>query len=206
MILANHFAPSRGNEVDFIGSNGVFYRRYFEAFTPIAGTDILIATLDCDLPSYVTPLKLLPADFTDYILNSSQYPAVAFVNQDRRLLVGQYDGISNIHDPTYGYYEDNINVVQSSNSVLSKFYYPIRMGDSGSPAMMLINGQLTLMGVWHYGGDTPDAAENLTDINTAIETNATALSTYDGGAYAESTTYTISTVDLSSFTDYSALV
>jgi hypothetical protein len=214
MIFALHNGVGIGAQITFLGSNGVTYNRTVRAIYYDQSTlgDIEVATLDSDLPSYVKPMNLLPSDYQDYFLNSSQYPPVVYTNQDRTLLIAQYAGVVNIHETSSGsYYQDNDHLVQSSDAVLQEFFYPgsyptggiARPGDSGSPVMMLINGELTLMGVWHYVGYAPDAASYITQINSAIAANAAYLS---GGPYAESTTYTVSTVSLAGFTNYSALL
>jgi hypothetical protein len=92
-----------------------------------------------------------------------------------------------------------------SRTLLTTVYWNAGSGDWDDTSLnwnTLANGQLALIGTWSgpAGTDTyaPNFAHYLTQIQTAIATNSTALGITDNPG--------VTTVNLSSFTDYSALL
>jgi hypothetical protein len=179
MIFANHYGAYTSYFQDNAGNS---YTREILASQNIAGTDILVATLTAPLPSAITPMKILPANLASYLPElvnfSSYYPAV-FTNQDKKLLVRV---LENIRDGSFGF------MGASPDAALSGWYYPVRGGDSGSPACLLINGALSLLNCWLSTGGGPFCGNYIPQINAILSTNGSP--------------YSVSTTDLSAFSTF----
>lgn len=128
VLFAAHYGASP--TVTFVGSDGQDYTRAVAATTAVVGTDVLVATLDADLPAAVTPATVMP-----YPVAGNTYPLV-FTNQDRRLLIGVLDGYTDAGELVFQ---------QSATPALAPWFYAPRAYDSGSPALLLIQGKLTAL-------------------------------------------------------------
>ena len=187
MLIAKHFPGDEGRTVYFVdNANNRYARtvasiRYISGYS-LSGEDIAVVTLNADLPTAITPVKLMPANLRSYLptnyLQGCGYAAVA-TNQDRTLLL--FD-VVNI-DVSSG-----ITPVPPVDVDRGQWYYPVRRDDSGSGIFMLIGGRLVLLSRWHHSGSGPCDADNISQINSAIAANGSP--------------YSLSTVDLSSFTAF----
>jgi Bacterial Ig-like domain (group 2) len=167
MICAAHYGAS--NPVFRDNAGNTYDRIVTSARTlvsPSGDADILVATLNADLPDAITPVSVLPANFRSYLPNPQYgYPG-CFTNQDRTLLLGD---LTNTVSP-------DLTIPTSTNTTRAEWYYPVRVGDSGSPAFVVINGSLVLLTTWHYVGGGPIIADNLSQINAAITANGSPYS------------------------------
>lgn len=177
MIYAAHFGSSAPT---FVDSGGTAHSRTTVATAVIPGTDILVSTLNADLPSGVRPCKLLPSNIRSYsppptgsLTQGNRYPMV-FTNQDRTLLIG---GV-------YGY-GNSVSLGPAISSTFSGWSYPLRQFDSGSGVFLIVNGQLGLITNWHTTSFGPVHSDNISQINAAIAANGSP--------------HSVSTIDLSEF-------
>lgn len=178
MLFANHFGvtpfPSfRDN------ANNV-YQRQVVASRRVGLTDILVATLNADLPAGIAPANVLQSNWRSWLPNPSYgYPCI-FTNQDRRLLIGDTAGAETIGA------EMLIN--QSRDATRNPWFYGVRLFDSGSAAAMPINGSLAALLDWHSSGSGPNDADNISGINAAITANGSP--------------YSLTTANLTGFTGF----
>ncbi|MEK7641591.1 MAG: hypothetical protein AAB365_01195 [Patescibacteria group bacterium] len=180
MIQANHSHPS--GTMYFVGNDNVTVSRSITSGTNIAGTDIYVAKLNSAVPAGITPCKVLSATaFTNKISTTAVsyfQPPVIFTNQNRTLKIGKISYGTNTP------FSQTINIVKDSVNYNDWYSQPC-CGDSGSPAFVLINGEAVVLGVWHTAFSVPNLSGYISQINSAIATLGSS--------------YTLSTVDLSSF-------
>lgn len=217
IITATHFQT--GNVVVFMRPDGSFVTANVVSRSNHVGgaltyngiTDVTVAYLDTEITG-ITPFKLLPSDWRDYLptgyreaaYGSADYKTVKLpcltktahkasgasgdqisINEVVELNDTEY-GLSALTQ-THGYY----TVLDSS-----RFYSKIVGGDSGSPNFFLINGEKVLLMSYHTAGAGRHYGDLATEINTAMNALATAAGDPAAGTYA------VNTVDLSGFTSY----
>jgi hypothetical protein len=181
LLTAAHLGtPAIGSTYNFVDNSNVFHTATIAAQRIIAspsgdGADIRVITFAADLPSSITPIKVMPANFRSYIPQTA-YPCW-MANQDNTILTGDLVG-------------DNPKIIigKSLDATRSQLWYSVRNGDSGHPAGMIVNGQLVLLTQWHYVGQGPIDSDNITQINAAMSANGSS--------------HTLSTADLSGFNSY----
>ena len=179
VIMATHYLIPNGTVLRFIAMNNTVVERSIVSGDFIYGSDIYIAKLNTPLPVSITPLQFMPANESDYLpsVESWDLPMFATDAQEHAITKDNYWG----ELPTSVY---------AKNSLL----YPLLTettigGDSGNPMFYVINGTPVAISHWSSSYRGPRYSSYLTEI-------ADIVSTLGGG-------YTLSTVDLSSFTDYS---
>lgn len=180
MIYAAHFGSSAPT---FVDSGGTSHPRTTAATTAIPGTDILVSTLNADLPSGVKPCKLVPSNIRSYspppatsFAQADRYPMV-FTNQDRTLLIGGVYGFNSL-----------VRLGGAISSTFSGWSYPLRQFDSGSGVFLLINNQIALLTNWYTTTSGPIHADYISEINAAIS--------------AHGSPHSVSTINLSEFQTY----
>lgn len=194
-----------GNTIQFIDMAGTVHTATFTFTTapdgtrtsshwqhPIAGltgdADITMIRLDAPLPASVKPVKVLPANYASYLPQPQYGYPMLVSNQDRTMLLADLTSFERQVLGPSGTTID-IEVEHSADATRSQWFYPVRPGDSGTPAFVVINGELVLTNLWHYTGEYgPNYADNISAINAAM----TAL----GSAYQ------LTTPDLSGFPTY----
>lgn len=166
-ITADHFAPGVGSSVTFHQTNdaqGASFSALIEQTERIGNTDIRLGTLNAALPDGYAYYDVLNSPF-----NSEGPVSITGPNV---LTFGRSDGnYAVIQDMAVG--QNNMNLFFPSQTVggatgdagLMTFDDPgltyesqFGLGDSGAPAMVLENGNLTIVGVnWFIGSFNEDA-------------------------------------------------
>lgn len=178
MICTVHYG--NGSNPTFRDNSGNTYSRTIVGNTVVGSTDIRVVTLDSDLPASIKPARVLPSTWRTYLPSCQNGYPIVFTNQDRRLLLQETN--ANVTAPA------EMGVRASSDATRSPWYYTIRVYDSGSPAFVLVNGELLLQFTWHYVNSGPPVSDNIAAINTAI--------------YANGSPYSLSSPSLSAFTTF----
>lgn len=185
MIFAAHYGVSNPTFVD--NSNNPVTKTVVASqrlIDPVGNDDILVATLDSDVPSGIMPCALAPANIRSYTPpptlffdQQNRYPIV-FTNQDRTLLIADIVG-----------YGSTVRISPPSiTQSYSAWFYPLRTYDSGAPAFLLLNGRLGLLTNWQTTTSGPVPFDNISQINAAISANGSP--------------YSITTLNLNSFQTY----
>ena len=209
LIFANHYVPATGTTIRFIESDGTVVARTVTALQRAGSVaDIAVAILDSDVPSGISFANVLPADAWTAKLPGISYLSrlpILCTNQDKWGFVGSLGVLS----PRPGA-DTQLNSNVPSDT--TQFAFAIqgdglpspRMGDSGSPSFLVINGAPVVVMLWTAtgSGTTSGAPQGLgsdvltytSDINTAMHSLSIAA-----GA---STDYQLTAVDLSGFTSY----
>jgi len=203
VLASAHYTYGVGTKVYFVsqdGNNTVYERTVLSRiihpdYNPYY-PDLVIYCLDQDLPANITPCKVLPSNYSNYIVELVKGRAAALrLDQEEKALVGDLYSISTL-DPK------RIAFTAPIDSNRQEFYEDIILYDSSNPAFLILdlgNGpELVLLTVWTYGGGGSGTFVTpfISDLNQMIADSDTAAG--NGG-----TGYTLTEADLSGFTDFS---
>jgi len=194
MIAARHYAPNSTNHVVMFASMaGAVYKRTIVSVrntsTASTGRDVRICKLDSPLPPDITPAKVLPKNYLSYLPGANTTPRVPFfyTDQNKQIFAG------------YAILSDSASASTWSGSSTAytgrgshPWYKALVDGDSGSPTLLAINGQLVTLGLPMYATPSGSFLSGLEYdlINSNLATSG------DTGRLID--------VDLSSFTTYAA--
>lgn len=152
-------------------------------------TDLYIGFLDSELPETVSPVKVAPANIADYLptLAARDVPLIGTDQEKKATLMA-----ISFFSSTRTVFRKLLN-----NSHRQSFYEPKITGDSGSPAFLWDGNQLILLTSYSFGGagSGPPIHALHTQINAAIASADTSAGI--------STGYTLTSADLSGYTNYS---
>jgi hypothetical protein len=185
VICVSHYPLQVGAVVRFITTaNAVVERTVTDVYTVPGGfnRDTAIAKLDSDLPSSITPVKLLPSTFPDYIptVETFHIDCIGF-DQEENVLAKQLTLVDlGIVDKFVMLIEDSARYPALTQRIIG--------GDSGNPIFLLINSTLVLLSMWSGPLSGPALHRFIGEIDTG-------LTTLGGG-------YTVQTVSLSGFTAF----
>lgn len=143
IVLANHAFVVNGSTVRFITSAGTVVTRTLSSSMQVGSTDIRIGLLDSDLPSTITPAKLLPDNWSDWI--TAYRTAVCYTDQEEKLLV--YD-LSLLTSTT-------VTLTAPIDTQRLAFYELPISGDSGNPVFIIIRGETVLLGTFYTPSSFP---------------------------------------------------
>lgn len=192
IINAAHFELQVGDTVRFVTTGNQVVNRTitgkarhpdYQPYFP----DLTVYTLDSALPETITPCAVLPADWSDYLKQVSKgRPPALCLDQEEKALVTDVSVM-----------DSWIQFRVPSDSQRLAFYETKIGGDSGNPAFLIINGEPVLLTVWTNGG-----AGGGTFIPPQISALNAMIATADAQA-GVSTGLEVTTIDLSTFTDFS---
>jgi len=200
VIFCKHsnFYPNVGSTIWFVSQNNntvvTKTLTQLNVLTDIDGiySDVVVGTLDSDVPQFIKFAKILPSNYNSYIpglfSNNLYYIPSLYLNQSDgagiMMLLGLGAGISG-----QGTFSSNeSSYYKPDNSIYRNFYIPVIRGDSGNPMFLIINGELVLLGVFSgaFSGSHISHPNNKTQINNIMATSG----------------YQLSEIDLSSFNTY----
>ncbi len=198
IVFTRHARYSTGNTVYFVGRDGTQYSRtVIDWETPHSSDsvgDFGVGLLDSDLPADVEPLKFLPNDSDRLIDPALLSPStkqwyylstgadewyVTYTNQQEESHVARISTLSRIQpdldplniDNNLAEYSKLTIAGQSTMSQETSAWFETPIGgDSGSPIMMVINGQLVFVSMWSTATTGPYFGQerNYNDINRSI--------------------------------------
>lgn len=138
IVFAKHFPLWKDVRVVFVGNDGSPCACYVDKVKALRKGDIMIASLDAELPPTVTPAKILPANYTNFIGQVEGLPAVA-MTQEEKATVWDLTPLS-----TNSVY-DLFNFLRTENPPRSQYRVKIRSGDSGSPVFLIAGREPILL-------------------------------------------------------------
>lgn len=192
IVLAEHYSYPTGTAIRFVNTNNQVFTYIITAVNNVGvsngideyETDICVAKLNQDIDNSITFAKILPTNWANYCPSLNYVytiPALA-INQNKQVM---------IHDMVLdGWITNGYAFTCPKDTTRSLFYKNLIGGDSGSPAFLLINGELVLVTTWTFGdgGSGPGYTEHKDAINTIM--------TAQGGGYQ------LTEIDLSNFNYY----
>lgn len=192
VIFCKHYSfhPSVGATIWFVSQNNVIVTKTITHLNPIS-SDIVVGTLDSDVPSFIKFAKILPSNYNNYLpsLGTSLYyiPSLYLNQTDTAgimMVLGLGEGITG-----QGVFSSNeSSFYKPDMSIYNNFYIPVVAGDSGNPMFLIINGELVLLGVFTgaFAGSHIAGPNNKSQINQIMS----------------ATGYQLTEIDLSSFNMY----
>jgi len=200
VLVATHYSLAVGDTIKFLGADDtVIPRTITRKVTVKENSDIDMLLLDSDLPVTITPCKLFPSNYEDYLpagtaSNSYAGTSIPLLTVNARGERASIRELLRITNSDYGHLTVQVKAPESM-SALYPFYEPTIEGDSGSPVFAVSGNELWLMTLWWSAGGGTFLASILTELNSAISS----LDASEG----ISTGYTVTEGDLSSYTDFS---
>jgi hypothetical protein len=198
LAIAAHYEYGVGTKVYFVSQDGknTVYETTVVAKVrhPNYGLlypDITICCLDYDLPPAITPCKVLPPNYSDYLVETELgRPPALCLDQEEKALVTDVYRLANLAAFT---------APKSANRL--EFYESKIDGDSGNPAFLILDlgsgPELVLLTLWTNPGS--GSGTFITPHITAINDMITTADTQAGNG---GTGYTLTEADLSGFTNF----
>lgn len=214
IIYATHYPLTVPNVVRFItADNQIIDKPLLQAASlPSTGTvypDITIGLLDSDVPESISYCYFLPENYQEYFspspnkettFNVDPRCGVLMVDLEEKAFVGDLKGFlreTSARDLTI--------INQPTNALKLSAYEDIVFGDSGNPIFLIVDNKLVLIAIMSLtfigfpggGGGGANFVYQLSAMNQLIQE----VDALEG----ISTGYTVSTINLSSYTSLSAV-
>lgn len=196
ILCADHFPLPVGTVVHYQGNDAAHHTRTVVATQRAGDGDLRVCLLDADLPASVSPVPILPEDWTDFITTIEGLPCITTDKFRRAKIAASRDISLPPASSAVRWYAisplDSPDIAGAADR--APWYSPAVSGDSGSPLFLLLGDDLILVALFHIptGGSAPH--HFAADINAAIA----ALDVAAGIA----TGYTLTRYDLSAFPTY----
>lgn len=160
-----HCHPSVGFAIKFVTNTNEIVSGTITNLVTLSG-DICLALLDAPMPSSITPALYLPSNWATYLPELLRQPPIVRIGG---LCLNQYKQV-HVGDLNFVNGSDLVYFAAPIDPTRLSFYIDAITGDSGSPACIIINGQLVLVTLWTTGGNgSGTMLSNYIDvINTAI--------------------------------------
>lgn len=136
IIYANHYHSNDdyGKSIYFLGTNDVIYSAKLVASSRVGTTDIRIGLLDTEIPPLVTPAKILPPDYANYLPIASKCPILSF-DQEEKALVQELSSLSS-----------SVTIEPSLSSFHRRaFHENIVRFDSSNPSFLILGDSPILL-------------------------------------------------------------
>lgn len=202
VVFCRHlgFYPNVGSSIKFVTNNNEIITR---TITNMIGhpnfsgfaNDISIGILNSDLPASIKPARILPSNY------SSFFPTISGNNNITRInnllgciTINQFKdvGLTSLAsiNSMFQLMHPNTDPLLNPSNSYDNFYRNLILYDSGSPAFIVINNEVILLGVFTNGGPGRGTflSEHISVINNI-------MNNYGGG-------YQLSVIDLSSYSSY----
>ena len=182
IICATHYKIAVGSTIRFITRQNSVVDRTVVGTVSIGSSDIEIQILDSDLPSSITPCKVLPSNYASYLPADLALMPFLALDQEEKGLVGE---IRTVFPDT-----KTVNwLSQPNNQALTAqrraFGEEVVTFDSGNPMFFVTKTQLWLFSTAFHAFDGPLLSNYISEINTAINTLDTAQGISSGYTVTE---------------------
>ncbi len=194
-LHAAHYPLAAGDVVTWIARDGTAVARTIGAVADgvaaeygNAGDELAVAVLTADVPDSIKWYRILPSDFADYFGSSDTVlrplgidRPVAYFDQEEKVLIQDADD--------FGASQYTIYFDLPTDAARQNYYEGLIGGDSGHPSMIVIDGELVLLGCHWAALYSPFTTALKAPLNTLIAAADTAA--------GRSTGYTVTEYDLS---------
>lgn len=168
IVGAEHYQP--GASVTFLAADGTIVARTVTSRQNVGlanavdnyATDVVVCLLDSDVPASIGFAKVLPSAYADHLPGITNGIPGLCLDQDEQALVGDLFALS----------ATRATFRPPTDAQRLAFYEPKISGDSGNPALLLINGEPVIVTTWTFGGagSGPNYAAIAAQINAAMTT------------------------------------
>ena len=143
IVLAKHFGISNQKKIYFSGADGELIERSIKDSANENSNDIRVSLLSTNLPPCITPAKLLPVNYRDYIGNGFGLP-ILMLDQEEHAIVAELNSLPKSSNYSSGSFPKNVR---------RKLYYEeVISGDSGNPVFLVFENQPIILYTFHTGG------------------------------------------------------
>ena len=158
VIQAAHYHSSTNTAIYFCDNGGNVYTNRVVGMAQVGNTDIMVLSLEEELPSAIRPAMILPADYADYIVTGQGLPTLHF-DYSEHAVVANLETISR-----------NVNGCRPVMASREKFFEEIVQGDSGDPKFLVLGNQVVfLCEIQTFGKDRSGAGPSLVDYYAEIQ-------------------------------------
>lgn len=145
VVFAKHFPLWSGARILFVDKGGEVCPCNVEKTKEVAGTDIMVGSLNAEVTPNIRPARILPDDFTKYIGCGRGMPLATLTRQEQAYL-------SELNEiPTNGA-PPKVRNIAPKLKLWQSFRAGIVGGDSGNPAFLIIGDEAVLLYCLHMGG------------------------------------------------------
>ncbi len=207
IILSAHYELPLRFKVRFITANNVVVDRTLRGKAthpayqgyPVYYPDLTVYTLDSPLPATITPCKMLPANFANYLsyLGPGRPPVMA-LDQEEKALVYELYSLGNLA-------EYALSLLHPKRL---EFFEALADGDSGDPEFLIINDTLVLLSTitghlpFYPAGRGTFVTPQISALNAMIvAADADTVNTLDLGPQINTGLH-VQTIDLSGFSTF----
>ena len=145
IIFANHFPLSPGTRILFVDNEGLSCPCHIVKTTPVPRSDIMIGLLNAEVTPNITPAKILPPDYENFIGTGEDLPVLT-LNQNEEACLTSISTLSS---------DLKMRVVVCRIPPLVRhrpFRKPLIVGDSGNPIFLLLGKEAILISCVYGGG------------------------------------------------------
>ena len=169
IVMAKHFWLVNTDKLWFVTPNGEWIERTILRIDSHGSEDISVGLLDSDLPSTITPAKVVPENFETYFVRDS---LGAIPEDDRPIVVGfDHEKKGLLLEVTKAANASN-NVTYFDGSVVPAPYKnmseELESGDSGNPLFIIIDGEPVLITSFYTTSSSPAYNKYISAINSLI--------------------------------------
>ena len=161
IAFATHYSLSStpgSNEIVFVTDQNVTVRRQIVAVAT-AVADIRIGLLDADVPQTIKHYKVLPQDWSNWLLQTNDIPML-HLDQQEFALVRDMNRITT--SSSYVFHAGPLDPLRQS------FSETLIGGDSGNPAFLVLDGEAILVLTHHYATGGPFYTFYRNQVNAAM--------------------------------------
>ena len=169
IMMAKHFPLSVSDKLWFVTADGTWIQRTMSRIASDGSKDISVGLLDAELPSTITPVKVVPSDFETYFdrdsggqIDSNSRPIVMGFDHEKKGLLFQLSRASNAAN----------NVTYFDGSLVPSPYdemaEDLESGDSGNPLFIIIDGEPVLITSFYTTETSPAYNKYISTINALI--------------------------------------
>ena len=172
VVMAKHYWLAVGNKLWFVAADGTWIEREVLQTSSHGSSDIAVALLNSDLPSTITPVKVVPSNFETYFKREAggaislnfRPIIVGFDFEKKGLLMQLTRAVNGSNEATFA--AGNL-LIPSPYNVLSE---TLDIGDSGNPLFIIIGGEAVLIGLFETSSNVPAYSKYISTINGLIST------------------------------------
>ena len=164
IIFAEHFPILKGARILFADNEGGVCPLYLEKTCSVRSADFVVGLLNAEVTPNINPAKVLPVDYERYIGSGSGLPVITFDQHEQA-------GLTELRTLTWDGNSCYVGSEEAKDESWRKFRVPMRRGDSGDPAFILIGKEAIFIYTVSAGGigGGPGAHHRRREIQAAMD-------------------------------------
>jgi hypothetical protein len=165
IVYADHvnWLYPAGTIVRFVANDDTAVERLVVSSVRIGATDIDLSTLDAPLPETIHWFKVMPEH---WFLKCARRAPGTLGGMPCLVMDGNTESVT-VKDIA-GFYSAGFITATPADPRRRSFTRELRVGDSGSPMFVLVDGELVLDGIYHSAQAGPEVSANILALNAAM--------------------------------------